>query len=189
MKLVGLTGQIGSGKSTVARVLRRRGFAIIDADAFGHGELNGQPGSYLYAMVASAVSTALVNGRIDSKLLAEKVFTDGHRKRIIERIIQPYVLFLILRKLLRLWLCGYDVVIIDIPLLFQTCRHRMINDCILVMTTYPGERLRRLGNRGMNEAIAMVRTTFHDDLQFDGLIVKNDGSNADLESKTGKLIK
>ena len=91
MKWIGLTGSIGSGKSSVATLLRERGIPVVDADAHARQALG--PGSEGERKVLSAFGPSVHdgNGHVDRKKLAAEVFSDPGRLSKLEAIIHPIV--------------------------------------------------------------------------------------------------
>lgn len=91
MLLVGLTGGIGSGKSTVGRLLAERGAILIEADALAREVV--EPGTPGFERVVEAFGTGVVTpqGSLDRAALAREVFRDGGRRRALEAIVHPEV--------------------------------------------------------------------------------------------------
>ncbi|MFN8232512.1 MAG: dephospho-CoA kinase [Actinomycetota bacterium] len=91
MLLVGLTGGIGSGKSTVGRLLAERGAILIEADALAREVV--EPGTPGFERVVEAFGTGVVTpeGSLDRPALAREVFRDGGRRRALEAIVHPEV--------------------------------------------------------------------------------------------------
>ncbi|MCH7543494.1 MAG: dephospho-CoA kinase, partial [Proteobacteria bacterium] len=118
MFVLGLTGSIGMGKSTAAALLRRLGVPVHDADGTVRRLL--RPGGGGAAAVAAAFPDALRDGALDRKALAGLVFGDKAALRRLERIIHPLVRRAERRFLARAALGRQRVVVLDIPLLFET---------------------------------------------------------------------
>ena len=116
--VLGLTGSIGMGKSTAAALLRRLGVPVHDADGTVRRLL--RPGGGGAAAVAAAFPDALRDGALDRKALAGRVFGDKAALRRLERIIHPLVRRAERRFLARAALGRQRVVVLDIPLLFET---------------------------------------------------------------------
>lgn len=114
---IGLTGGIGSGKSTVTKYFSKLGVPIIDADKISH-ELTG-PGSAIYKKIIKHFGGEILNknNRIDRKKLSKLIFSDEKKRLWLENTIHPYVRKQI-NKTIRLLKTPYCI--IDIPLLFET---------------------------------------------------------------------
>ncbi|MBF0323828.1 dephospho-CoA kinase [Magnetospirillum moscoviense] len=118
MKILGLTGSIGMGKSTAAAMLRRMGVPVHDADATVHRLLG--PGGDAVAAVEAAFPGVTAHGAIDRAELGRQVFGDPARLRRLERILHPLV-----RRaetqFLKTWRRRRArLVVLDIPLLYET---------------------------------------------------------------------
>ena len=117
MKVLGLTGSIGMGKSTVAAMATRLGIAVFDADAAVHRALKS--GGRAVKAVGALFPQALVNGSIHRPAVAQAVFGHPEKLRQLEAILHPLV-----RAERRRFLAGQrrrraSLVILDIPLLFE----------------------------------------------------------------------
>jgi len=122
MFVLGLTGSIGMGKSTVAAMFRRLGVPVHDADAEVHALLG--PGGEAVARVAEAFDGVVVgtgrSAHVDRKALGAKVFDDTPALRRLEAILHPMVREREGRFLRRVMRQGHKVAVLDVPLLFET---------------------------------------------------------------------
>jgi dephospho-CoA kinase len=148
MLVVGLTGGIGAGKSTVARMLADRGAVVLDLDAVARGSVGiGTPG---YEAVVEAFGEVVVepDGELDRAALASLVFADDERRRALEAIVHPLVRERIARTVVEH--TGTDrVVVLDSPLLVETGGDREVGYVVVVRAS-PEVRLARLVARGMS---------------------------------------
>jgi len=143
MKVVGLTGNIGCGKSTVAALLRERGVATIDADEVAR-EVR-RPGSPESARILDRFGT------LDPRQLAHLVFEDAGALADLEAIIHPRVRDLVAAHLAELDQEGVMVAAVEaIKLLESPIRDRC--DQVWVVACRPEDALRRLGERGLSES-------------------------------------
>lgn len=121
MKVIGLTGGIGAGKSTVSDFLRQKGCRIIDADRIAHQIT--EAGSPVLRQLAEAFGPEMIrpDGSLDRKALAAAAFSDPAQKQKLEEITTSRVIELIRRQLETLREQGLDgPVFVDAPLLFET---------------------------------------------------------------------
>jgi dephospho-CoA kinase len=157
MLIVGLTGGIATGKSTVAAMLRRRGAPVVDADALVHAA--EQPGQPAYDDIVRRFGHGVLarDRSIDRAALGKLVFDDPDARRDLEAITHPRVRELIAREVAAAAAAGDPIVIIDIPLLFETGRADQFNGVLLVYA--PAEvQMQRLRERsGLSEAEARKR--------------------------------
>lgn len=117
--VVGLSGGIGSGKSTVARMLASFGAAVIDADRIVH-ELQA-PGSPVLGEIAAAFGHGVLDARgaLDREALGAIVFRDPEQRRRLNAIVHPRVGAEMMRRAAAARDAGAPVVVLDIPLLFE----------------------------------------------------------------------
>ena len=141
--IIGITGGIGSGKSTVARILAELGADIIDADAIAHEALRRED-------VEEAIRSEWgpdvfgLDGEVDRKALAKLVFADGGRIERLEAIVHPPVIEQIRRQLAA---STAPAVVIDAPLLTESKLNEQC-DAVIFVDTPEDERHRRMEHRG-----------------------------------------
>ncbi|GEM89348.1 dephospho-CoA kinase [Oceanithermus desulfurans] len=143
MKVVALTGNIGSGKTTVARELERLGAEVIYAD-----ELARQARAALAPEICRAFPDACVGGRPDDRRLARRVFADPEARRRLEGMIHPWVRRAVLERLERLAQSANppELVVLELPLLFET-GWNPARDGVLVVAAPEALRARRVAER------------------------------------------
>jgi dephospho-CoA kinase len=150
MVILGLTGSIGMGKSTAAEVLRRLGVPVHDADRAVH-RLLGRGGKAV-AAVAAAFPGTVQNGAVDRKALGALVFADKAALARLESIVHPLVRAAKDRFLRLQAARGARLVVLDIPLLFESGGARDC-DAVLVVSAPARIQLQRvLGRPGMSRA-------------------------------------
>lgn len=118
MKIIGLTGSIGMGKSTAAELFRRRGVPVYDADRAVHG-LSAKGGRAVPA-IARAFPGVVVDGAVDRKKLGAQVFGDDKALKRLEAILHPLVADIRRAFLHRARARRVSAVVLDVPLLFET---------------------------------------------------------------------
>jgi len=138
MKILGLTGGIGMGKSTAAAMLRRMGLKVFDADAAVHALLG--PRGAAVARVAKAFPGVKKGAAIDRKALGKKVFGSGPKMKQLEAILHPMVRTMERDFLARARAARAKLVVLDIPLLYETGRD---GRCDAVAVVWAPEFLRR----------------------------------------------
>ncbi len=119
-RVVGLTGGVGTGKSSVARLLAELGAVVIDADAIVH-ELQA-PGSPLLVEMVEAFGPGILDaeGNLDRARLGELVFRDEGLRARLNALVHPRVALEMARRLEEARSAGMPLVVLDIPLLFET---------------------------------------------------------------------
>jgi len=163
MIVLGLTGSIGMGKSTAAAVLRRLGVPLYDADAEIHKMLG--PGGAAVARVEAAFPGVRgETGGVDRARLGQKVFGKPAELRRLEKILHPMVRAVELRWVARQRGRGARLVVLDIPLLFETDRIDRVDGVVVVSAPARLQRERVMRRRGMTaeRLAAILRSQFAD---------------------------
>jgi len=147
MRVLGLTGSIGMGKSAAARALRRLRVPVHDADAAVHGLLG--PGGAAVAAVAAAFPGVVVDGAVDRAALGRRVFDNPAALARLEAILHPLV-----QRSERRFLRGATarreaVAVLDIPLLFETGGDRRCDAVIVVSAPRFVQQARVMRRKGM----------------------------------------
>lgn len=191
MVLVGLTGGIGSGKSTVSALLARRGAAVIDADAITRElQAPGQP--VLAAIVEHFGPDVLAtDGALDREALADVVFSDANALAALNAIVHPAVGAEIARRLAA-GTGSDDVVILDVPLLVESDRDDHDLAALVVVDVDPEIALDRLvRQRGMRADDARARmarqATRHERLARADIVIDNSGDLSALEQRIDEV--
>ena len=156
MLLVGLTGGIGSGKSTVARMLEERGAVVFDADLLAREAV--EPGTPGHAAVIERFGADVLapGGELDREALASIVFADPSARRDLEQIVHPEV-----RRLFAEGSEAYRdtdrIVVFSAPLLVETGMHTAFEILVVVSATVATQIERLMRQRGMSEAAIRAR--------------------------------
>uniref|UniRef100_A0A8B9FBM2 Dephospho-CoA kinase domain-containing protein n=1 Tax=Amazona collaria TaxID=241587 RepID=A0A8B9FBM2_9PSIT len=157
MFLVGLSGGIASGKSTVVTVLRELGCAVIDADVIARQVV--QPHLKAYQQIVHHFGTEILleNGEINREALGSIIFSQPEKRQLLNSITHPEIQKEMLKQILKYFVLGYRYVILDIPLLFETNRlTKFMKYTVLVYC--PRAQLSRLMQRdGLAQAEAEAR--------------------------------
>lgn len=161
MVILGLTGSIGMGKTAAARALRRCGAAVFDADAEVHRLIG--PGGAAVAAVEAAFPGCVVEGRggrrVDRDALAERVFGDADATARLEAVLHPRVREAEDRFLRRAAAAGRQLVVLDVPLMFETGGDRRCDAVAVVTAPAFVQAHRALRRPGMTpERLAAIRS-------------------------------
>jgi len=189
MLLVGLTGGIGSGKSTVSAMLAERGAVVIDADAITRSlQVPGQP---VFDAMVERFGPGIVaaDGSLDRQAVASVVFTDEAARKDLEAIVHPAVGMEMVRRLQEH--AGTDsVVVYDVPLLVESGKTGY--GAVVVVDVDPDIAVARLvAHRGFDEADARARIANQVDraarLAVADRVVDNSGTMAELEAQVDEV--
>jgi dephospho-CoA kinase len=157
LKLIGLTGGAGSGKSTVSGMLKELGATVIDADEAAHAAY--EPGSPGFASVVREFGPDYVRGgRIDRARLGQLVFNDEDARHRLNAIVHPLVREWMAARTAEAVEAGADVIVQDVPLLFENRLERLYSTTVLVYVPEPLQVKRLVEGRGLGEdrAKAMI---------------------------------
>jgi len=187
--LIGLTGGIGSGKSSVSALLAAKGAVIIDADAITR-DLQ-QPGTEVLAAMVERFGTGILgaDGTLDRPAVADIVFNDPDALRDLGAIVHPAVGAEIARRL-EAEVDTDHLVVLDVPLLVESGRDDMA--ALVVVDVDPELAVQRLvEQRGMREADARARmarqASREDRLAKADLVIDNSGTPADLAARVDEV--
>jgi dephospho-CoA kinase len=189
MLLVGLTGGIGSGKSTVARMLEERGAVVLDADEFARAAVvAGSPG---FRSVVERFGREILgrDGELDRQKLASIVFADPAALADLEAIVHPEVRRMIADGIQEN-LDGDRVVVLVNPLLIEMGTHRDC-DVVVVVSAPLDTQVARSVSRGMSEGDVLARIAaqlpLDERARIADVLLDNEGTLSDLEHEVDVL--
>ncbi|HET8621395.1 MAG TPA: dephospho-CoA kinase [Acidimicrobiales bacterium] len=190
MLVVGLTGGIGSGKSTVSAMLAAKGAVVVDADAVTR-EVQ-QPGTPVFAAMVERFGPGIVapDGTLDRAAVAGIVFTDPDALAALNDIVHPAVGARIAERMTELAATG-EIVVLDVPLMVESKRGYPVA-ALVVVDVDPEVAVRRLvEGRGMREDDVRARmsrqATREERLARADRVVDNSGSVDDLARQVDDL--
>jgi dephospho-CoA kinase len=192
MQIIGLTGGIASGKSTVAEYLRKNDITVIDADQLSREAL--VPGTVGYRKACKMFPTAvdLETGLLDRLKLGEIIFQDYTKRKALERIVHPIVIWGIIKSLAWHWLRGTERVILDVPLLFESRLDRWMSHTVVIATD-TSRQLQRLAQRNSftkQQSLDRINAQMpiEEKCQLADIIIHNDGTFEDLYRQIDEKI-
>lgn len=161
MLVVGLTGGIATGKSTVSRMLADLGARIVDADLIARQVV--EPGLPAWQGIVDAFGKEilLADGTIDRVALGDRVFADPDAKKRIDAIVHPFVFEAMADAIRRIEASDPSaIVILDVPLLIESGMHLHLPEVLLVYApeSVQMERLMRRDSFGAEQAMARIRS-------------------------------
>lgn len=182
MKVIGLTGGIATGKSEVAKILRKMGISVFDADAVVHSLYqNGIAASYLKDLCPEAV----VGLKVDRQKLSALLAKQHDLLKKIETIIHPLVRDAELRFVLEAKASHSVMVVIDSPLLIETGHYKDLDATVLVSTDKQNQMERALSRPNVTkskiEFIISKQMPTVEKRKLVDLVIENDGSLEELE--------
>ncbi|MBI2766569.1 MAG: dephospho-CoA kinase [Chloroflexi bacterium] len=187
MRVIGLTGGIASGKSTVTRFFRDRGIPVIDADLLGHRTY--EPGSDTFAAVVKTFGDELVapDGTIDRKVLGGKVFGKPEELKRLTDIVWPGIRKLASLELGELETAGNELAVLEAAVLFEAGWEDLVDE-VWVVVVEPDIAVQRLETRnGLDEAAARARIASQlsnaERTSKADIVIENNGSLEALEAR------
>lgn len=146
MIILGLTGGIATGKSTVSKFFIEEGIPVIDTDLIARNLLNKGTDTYYEVIKFFSNEILLTNDEINRKKLGRVIFTNSQKRKKLNEIIHPKVREIVDLEILQHKEEGCKVVVIDVPLLFET-NYQEIVDRTIVVYAKPIKQLERLASR------------------------------------------
>lgn len=201
MKVIGLTGGIGTGKSTAASYLQSKGFAVIDADQIGRdmtadgspmleriNRLFGPLGPY----GRTGVEILSAPGKLDRKAMADLVFGDKETRDIYNEIMFGAIISTIQDRICDYDLEGREGVIVDAPLLFESGANELCDQVILI-TADTEKRIERVSSRdGMSreEIVSRINSQMSDEekSKLADFVVDNSGPVETLHAGLDEVL-
>ncbi|MDF1996006.1 dephospho-CoA kinase [Peribacillus frigoritolerans] len=156
-QIIGITGGIASGKSTVSLYLQELGFTIVDADLASRAVV--EPGEEAYHQVVEAFGEdiLLTDGNIDRVKLGSIIFNDQEKRLLLNGIVHPAVRNWMRVKTEAALASGEETVFMDIPLLFESKLTFMVDKTLLIYVDEQVQLERLMNRNGLSETEALAR--------------------------------
>lgn len=184
MRVVGLTGGIATGKTTVAGLLRDKGLPVLDADLAAREIV--EPGQPALQDLVDALGSGILttSGTLDRRALRRRIAADPEVRETVNRITHPAIRKNLAERIVSLGQAGHPVVIVEATLLVETGAYRQYA-ALVVVTCDPETQLRRvLARDGGTEATARgllaAQLPLADKEAVADILIRNDGSLEDL---------
>jgi len=189
--VLGLTGNIASGKSLVARLLAVRGAEVLSADALAREVV--APGSAVLLQLVQQFGDQILDAQqaLDRGALAERVFADPQALAALNRLTHPAIARLAAERLAALRAANIKLIVYEAPLLFEAAAEKRV-DQVLVVTIDPVIQLQRLMARdgfGRDDALRRIGSQMPQEQKAAraDYLIDNSGSLADLEAAVNQL--
>jgi dephospho-CoA kinase len=193
MLIVGLTGGVASGKTTVSHVLEEEGAYIIDADQMARELVRPHTPAWKEIVRAFGKDILREDGSIHRKKLAEKVFADPGQRKLLNQILHPRIRKEMERRAKAIGQKDPEaVVVIDAPLLVELGEHRKMEKLIVVTSTQTQqiERLRKRDGISREGAlrISSSQMPVEDKVKLADFVIRNEGSFQEMREKTREVF-
>jgi dephospho-CoA kinase len=192
VKLVGLTGGIASGKSTVAEILKRQGTAIINADVLAREVV--EPDRQAWTEIVNTFGTAVLqpDRALDRQKLRAIIFDDPDARKKLESIIHPQVRALAEQRIREHAAAGYAVIVYEVPLLFEGNLQEWLRPVILVACDVDTQRNRLQSRDNLSAAQAQKHIDAQMSLEakrrLADYVIENNGSLEDLKRQVQAVL-
>jgi dephospho-CoA kinase len=192
VKLVGLTGGIASGKSTVAKILQDLGAAIVNADDLAREVVLPGREAWKEVVAAFGVDILQTDQNLDRQKLRTLIFNQPEARKRLESIIHPRVRALAEERIRQYGAAGYPVVIYEVPLLFEGKLQEWLRPVILVACNLETQTARlqkrdHLARADAEKHIA-AQMSLAEKRRLADYVIENNGSLADLERQTRQIL-
>ena len=192
-KVIGLTGGIASGKSTISNIFKEVGWPVIDADQTARQVV--MPGSLGLAQIVSRFGSQVLqpDGTLDRAALGSMVFDDPQNLSDLDQIEHPLIMAAIDKQLAGFKKQGLPVVVLDVPLLFET---RMDQECDLTVLAVVDrktqlERLMKRDHCSKDAALKRINAQMplEEKMRRADVTIDNNGSLSQTRLQVAKLVK
>jgi dephospho-CoA kinase len=191
MKVIGLTGGIGSGKSTVSQLLSELGASVLDADKVGHQCY--QPGTEAWKDVVDAFGEEIVapDGSIDRKKLGAIVFGDPEALIRLNQIMHPRMYDMMADQIEEYRLGGVEVVVLEAAILFEAGWTPLVDEIWITVASEPTvvQRVRERTDLPEEQIRSRIRSQLSNEERKGkaDLVISNDGGLDELREKVEEL--
>lgn len=187
MYIIGLTGSLKTGKSTVAQLFKDRGVKVFDADQLAHQVISSQKKGFKKVIKVFG-SEILSKGEIDRKKLAQIVFNDFQALKKLEQIIHPLVIQEIKNKIRQFKkVKSNQKILLDVPLLFEAGLDRLVDFTIVVKSNRALQIKRAIQDLKISSQQAMKRIKaqmpLKEKIQWADCVIDNNGSIPNVRKK------
>ncbi|CAG8788039.1 23569_t:CDS:2 [Dentiscutata erythropus] len=193
MKIIGLTGGIASGKSTVCRMITRRNIPLIDTDLLARQII--EPGKPAYKRVVNHFTREILNedGTIDRVKLGEIIFSNEDKRKILNKCTHPFIRMEILKLVICYWIKGEKMVVVDVPLLIETRFNKFMSSVVVVYCSDQIQINRLIKRDNFSELIARQRINsqlpLKEKIKYANYIIENSGDIKTTEEQVENVFK
>ncbi|CAH0578249.1 unnamed protein product [Chrysodeixis includens] len=194
MFIVGLTGGLATGKSTVLSIFRENGIAVIDADEVARKVLEPGTKGWKELRAYFGEEVLLPDGKVNRLRLGEIVFDDIDKRRKLNSITHPRIQSAMMRMAITYFFTGHSYIVMEVPLLFETGKMLNFMHKIITVVCEDHQQLERLCKRSdLSEKTAKKRINcqmpLEDKVAKSHFVIDNSGSMANTRHQTEGIIR
>ncbi|XP_067131008.1 dephospho-CoA kinase domain-containing protein [Centruroides vittatus] len=193
MFLVGLTGGIATGKSTVASMFQEFGIKVIDSDVVARQVV--EPGTIAWKKIKNEFGSEVIlpDGMIDRQKLGKIIFSNSELRKKLNSITHPEIYKTIFWECLKLFLLGYQFVMLDLPLLYESGKMTKYIHKVVVVSCDENQQLTRLMRRnGFSEFDSLQRISAQMPLKekcnMADFVIDNSGNYEETKKQVAEII-
>ncbi|XP_042901533.1 dephospho-CoA kinase isoform X2 [Parasteatoda tepidariorum] len=194
MFLVGLTGGIATGKSSVVAILRSLGIEVIDADVIAREVV--EPGKTATKKIRKEFGDAVFNsdGTLNRQKMGQIVFSQPDKRRLLNSFTHPEIYKSIMWKCLKLFFLGHQFTVIDLPLLYESGKMVKYLHKTVVVSCEPDQQLQRLMVRDSiseEDALARIKSqmSLTEKVSRADFVIRNEGEKASTTQQVEEVVK
>lgn len=189
--MVGLTGGIASGKSTVSKELYSRGLPVIDADKIAYSVLQKDTRGWKRVTEIFGREILLDSGEVNRARLGEIVFADSNKRKKLNKALEPFIAFGLFWEIVKHWIQGTTVVILDVPLLYEAKLTWLTKPVVVVWLDRETQAARLMQRDGLPEEQAQnrIKSQLPLDLKREraDIVIDNSGTRDTTRQQVEKL--
>lgn len=194
MQLIGLTGGIATGKSTVSAMLKKAGAIVVDADRIARDVVKKGLPAYREIVAQFGTEVLLPDGEINRNMLGDIIFNDHQKKQLLNSIVHPYVNEEVNRQIIQIQKTHPNaVIVLDIPLLIEAGMYDDLSEIIVVYTPQDIQIQRLMQRDRISEADALARVqsqmSIEEKKQQATLVIDNSGTIENTRRLTLDIFK
>lgn len=191
--IIGLTGGIATGKSTVADMFNNYGIPVVDTDKISFDLLRKGCNTYNEVLALFGKEILLTNNDVNRKKLGRAIFNDNVKRKKLNSIIHPKVRSITLSEVKKHEELGANIIVIDVPLLFETDFVKLVDKTIVVYTTPKLQIERLIGRDSIKKDYALLKIEsqmpIEDKVKLADYVIDNSSSVLTTRKEFNKVIK
>ncbi|SBO18108.1 dephospho-CoA kinase [Carnobacterium divergens] len=190
--ILGLTGSIATGKSTVSQLFKDFGFPVVDADLGARAVV--EKGTAGLRAIKTYFGDEIIHsdGSLNRQKLGKIVFEDGEKRKQLNELLKPYIRKWIMDETQKQVAKGVSLVVLDIPLLYEAEYDKVV-DMVMVVAVSPATQLKRLQKRNqLSKEEALLRIYSQKSIvekeQLADIVIDNNGSKESTKQQVEKWL-